>query len=544
MAGFHNLTIEWVIRIVIAVRLGAHISLALLAGIRRHKATGFLTIVLWLAYQVANWAAPFVLSNLSLGSTPREQQLVAFWLPCLVAHLGGPDNITAYSLEDNKTFLRQFVSTASEVKILGGEGTLFWASLVMVGVGVCKYLERFWALSKADFGNIRSSSKNRSETLKINGQRRGRRKLLENEQALLVAHELLDITKGAFADYSVKEDQLKNDANLKEIFSVYWGNNGWNNMCKVVEMELSLMYDILYTKAAVIHTWFGYSIRVISPMVTAMVIVLFWLYSKEGQRTADVFITYILLVVTLLLDVRWLLGAAASTWTYAFFNASPERWLHHEVCCTVWWHRLRRFVVSLDPWQLPLREHGGGYRLCSLSSWMAKKLSLEDDWMEYKYSSRLQLGSAKNVKELLFKQIQEALNMVAALGGKERKKPEEMRPVPPPRLPDAAPAHQRRRDLDEELGFLPEFQELILIWHVATDVFLLCSHEQGTTRHHQERYVKAIKAVSDYMAFLAAERPEMLPGLKLRSLHQATRQALDILWKSERRLTSTTGDEK
>lgn len=367
MAGFLNLTIEWVIRIVIAVRLGAHISLALLAGIRRHKATGFLTIVLWLAYQVANWAAPFVLSNLSLGSTPREQQLVAFWLPCLVAHLGGPDNITAYSLEDNKTFLRQFVSTASqllaisfavyrEVKILGREGTLFWASLVMVGVGVCKYLERFWALSKADFGNIRSSSKNRSDTLKINGQRRGRRKLLENEQALLVAHELLDITKGAFADYSVKEDQLKNDANLKEIFSVYWGNNGWNNMCKVVEMELSLMYDILYTKAAVIHTWFGYSIRVISPMVTAMVIVLFWLYSKEGQRTADVFITYILLVVTLLLDVRWLLGAAASTWTYAFFNASPERWLHHEVCCTVWWHRLRRFVVSLDPWQLPLRD--------------------------------------------------------------------------------------------------------------------------------------------------------------------------------------------
>ncbi|XP_072146363.1 uncharacterized protein [Setaria viridis] len=345
MAGFHNLTIEWVIRIMIAVR--------------------------W-----PNWAAPFVLSNLSLGSTPREQQLVAFWLPCLVAHLGGPDNITAYSLEDNKTFLRQFVSTASqllaisfavyrEVKILGGEGTLFWASLVMVGVGVCKYLERFWALSKADFGNIRSSSKNRSETLKINAQRRGRRKLLENEQALLVAHELLDITKGAFADYSVKEDQLKNDANLKEIFSVYWGNNGWNNMCKVVEMELSLIYDILYTKAAVIHTWFVYSIRVISPMVTAMVIVLFWLYSKEGQRTADVFITYILLVVTLLLDVRWLLGAAASTWTYAFFNASPERWLHHEVCCTVWWHRLRRFVVSLDAWQLPLREHGGGYRLWS-----------------------------------------------------------------------------------------------------------------------------------------------------------------------------------
>jgi hypothetical protein len=84
-------------------------------------------------------------------------------------------------------------------------------------------------------------------------------------------------------------------------------------MCKVAEMELSLMYDILYTKAAVIHTMPGYVIRIISPMVNATVIVLFLLYSKEGQRKADVIVTYIMLSVTFLLDVRWLLAAAAST---------------------------------------------------------------------------------------------------------------------------------------------------------------------------------------------------------------------------------------
>ena len=120
-------------------------------------------------------------------------------------------------------------------------------------------------------------------------------------------------------------------------------------MCKVVEMELSLMYDILYTKSAVIHNWRGYVIRIVSLAVTASVMLLFSLYNKDGQRIADVCITYTLLAVALLLDLRWLLGAAASTWTYAFFNASHSRWLHHEVCCTEWWRPLRPFVVSLDP---------------------------------------------------------------------------------------------------------------------------------------------------------------------------------------------------
>lgn len=35
-------------------------------------------------------------------------------------------------------------------------------------------------------------------------------------------------------------------------------------MWRLVEMELSLLYDILYTKAAVIHTRRGYAIRVFS----------------------------------------------------------------------------------------------------------------------------------------------------------------------------------------------------------------------------------------------------------------------------------------
>jgi len=195
-------------------------------------------------------------------------------------HLGGPDNITAYSLEDNKLSLRQAVNTVLQVLgtslviykrlYVGGNGALLLASVVMITVGVAKYFERAWAFRKGDLGNIRNSNKKKQISLRIQRPWHGRSKL-NNEQALLLAHDLLHICKGAFADYSVDEDPLKRRTNAKTPFSY-----GLENMCKVVEMELSLMYDVLYTKATVIHTWVGYSIRVASLTASATVTLLFF----------------------------------------------------------------------------------------------------------------------------------------------------------------------------------------------------------------------------------------------------------------------------
>ncbi|CAN6372264.1 unnamed protein product [Urochloa humidicola] len=102
MAGrFLTVITEWTIRAMVLVSLGAHLVLTIFASIRRHQGTGVCTVILWLAYQVAEWATPFVLSNLSLGSKSHEQQLVALSLPFLLMHLGGHNNITGYSFNDN-----------------------------------------------------------------------------------------------------------------------------------------------------------------------------------------------------------------------------------------------------------------------------------------------------------------------------------------------------------------------------------------------------------------------------------------------------------
>jgi hypothetical protein len=40
-------------------------------------------------------------------------------------------------------------------------------------------------------------------------------------------------------------------------------------------MEISLMYDTLYTKAVVMHTWYGFCIHLLSLLGTATTLLLF-----------------------------------------------------------------------------------------------------------------------------------------------------------------------------------------------------------------------------------------------------------------------------
>ena len=43
-------------------------------------------------------------------SRSESIQLTAFWAPFLLSHLGGPDTITAYAMEDNELWLRHLLA--------------------------------------------------------------------------------------------------------------------------------------------------------------------------------------------------------------------------------------------------------------------------------------------------------------------------------------------------------------------------------------------------------------------------------------------------
>lgn len=173
MEGWLNQT--GMIRTAVLLSFAAHLGLILLAGIRRRKASGGRTLLLWLAYQLANWASAYALGSLSMGSTSQEKpQLVAFWAPFLLQHLGGPDNISAYSLEDNVLSGRQALNVLVQVGgaiyvvykhiyLRGGDRALLPSSITILAVGVVKYVERVLALWQGNLGNIRSSSKKKKK---------------------------------------------------------------------------------------------------------------------------------------------------------------------------------------------------------------------------------------------------------------------------------------------------------------------------------------------------------------------------------------------
>jgi hypothetical protein len=78
----------------------------------------------------------------------------------------------------------------------------------------------------------------------------------------------------------------------------------WDEMYRVAEMQLSLMHDVFYSKAELIHTWHGFCIRVFSLPAIVAALQLFRRFSeKDGYRRADVAATYILLGGALVLAI-------------------------------------------------------------------------------------------------------------------------------------------------------------------------------------------------------------------------------------------------
>jgi hypothetical protein len=95
---------------------------------------------------------------------------------------------------------------------------------------------------------------------------------------------------------------------------------------EVVEMELGFMYDTLYTKASIAHTWKGWVLRSIcsSCLVSVSALVIFFLLDKPRHQVkhVDVGITYALLLVS----NRAMVFLEQSTKRLAWLSRAVTRW--------------------------------------------------------------------------------------------------------------------------------------------------------------------------------------------------------------------------
>ncbi|XBI13821.1 hypothetical protein VPH35_140502 [Triticum aestivum] len=178
MPSWMELWNEWEIQTVVVASFSLQVILFFFAGIRRYNVSFALKVLLWLVYLLADVVATFALGHMSSSlssKSPGEHQLVAFWAPFLLLHLGGQDTITAYALEDNELWLRHllnmFVQVACTAYVLykyinAGGATFVHAAMLVLAAGVFKYGERIWALKLASKGGSREKRRRRPKSFR------------------------------------------------------------------------------------------------------------------------------------------------------------------------------------------------------------------------------------------------------------------------------------------------------------------------------------------------------------------------------------------
>ena len=167
---------DWELRVLVLLSLTLQTILIILGNRRKYTRKIWIRIVLWCAYLSADWVATVasgVISN-NLGdvmesigkdgSFSESIQLTAFWAPFLLLHLGGPDTITAYSLEDNELWLRHLLGLGVQIGVSLYIFVLAWTashlsilSILIFCAGMIKYGERTWVLRSASNEQLRES---------------------------------------------------------------------------------------------------------------------------------------------------------------------------------------------------------------------------------------------------------------------------------------------------------------------------------------------------------------------------------------------------
>ncbi|KAL9287370.1 hypothetical protein AtEden1_Chr4g0295571 [Arabidopsis thaliana] len=285
--------------------------------------------------------------DLKPDDPPQNKKLVALWAPFLLLHLGGPDTITAFSLEDNALWNRHFLglvfqALAGVYVVVQSLPNVLWVIILLLFIaGTSKYLERTIALYLASSDKYRNSMLQASNSgfdytdqtrdldmdskvaSKMNmKEHRGQPKPLK----LMQPHKELthlEILQYAFLFFkNFKSLMVNNIFSLelrdesKAFFSALQLQD--EALC-IIEAELDFIYEGLYTKGSVLHSWVGLVSRFISlgSLLSAFTIYHYRHNKIQQFHKADIMITYTLFLVGIALDIISIHMFMVSDWTTA-----------------------------------------------------------------------------------------------------------------------------------------------------------------------------------------------------------------------------------
>ncbi|OAY69887.1 hypothetical protein ACMD2_18961 [Ananas comosus] len=561
---------NWEIRAAVQGSLALQVLLIFVTPLRRTSPSRRTRFFVWSGYLLADWVADLALGILlnalgnigpsstatvtishaspkpdvggsSGGSSSSSPVIFAFWAPFLLLHLGGPDTITAFSVEDNELWPRHLIGllfelfAASTVFLCSLRGNPFiLATVFMLVVGVVKYAERTYSLYRGSADGLRKSmlgdpdpGPNYAKMMEeydakikaglpaeidvkeapVSAEPKIGQKLNKDNPIESNAFQLYQTFQYLFADLILSFNER--EVSRKFFFQLDTAKEAF----QVIEVELGFVYDIVYTKATVVHRRLGYALRPIGSACIVAAFLAFFFADKRGFTRVDVAITYALLAGAAVLDFAALVMLLCSDWARVFF---ADKRLLIKCCACIknsrFWRR-RRWSEKVSQMSLIgycLDEPAGAgvpkWVASGPVSRLADKVGVKEVLEETLYVRRE--GVTAEAKEFIFNKLKDAAR--EADGYEEIKEVCERRGAgalkklllsDDPEVRENGPELMKCVEVD--------FDQSLLLWHIATE---LCHyHDNSTTRAEETEKQRRISVtLSEYLVYLLVKQPAML----------------------------------
>ncbi|XP_021279036.1 uncharacterized protein LOC110412747 [Herrania umbratica] len=523
---------QWELRSLVLLSLSLQIILSFFGNRRKYIARNWISFILWLAYLSADYVATVSLGILAsnqgdLDDDSLDNAIMSFWAPFLLLHLGGPDTITAYSLEDNELWLRHLLGLVTQVGVAFyvfirslKPMKLNFVAIPMFIAGTVKYGERTWVLRSASSQHFRESllqrpdpgpnyakfmedyklkeregfelscTANQAFTVvpRTNSFQGG--SLIPDGAILIAAYDFFNTCKRLFADLILSFHDIEKSHS-------YFQRCHWDEAFKVIEVELGFVYDLFYTKASIVYSNWGVFLRSVSLSSTIITLATFTAIDRQGFKTVDVSITFLLLIGAIFLEIYAILVLLSSEWTMLRLS-KREKFPVSQTSKAI---STFKFITSKNRWSNYMEQYSligscfrgepGDLHGVQRRGWIHKHV----------HGNITSESVSPCLKEFVFEELVEKSKVASNFSIS--------------RQLCACRGEQvlGEKNCLDRLGWSVEveFDHSILLWHIATSL-CYCYDQKRNPSSVLDSRCKVSKLISEYLLYILVKRPSMMPN--------------------------------
>ncbi|XP_031106886.1 uncharacterized protein LOC116011460 isoform X2 [Ipomoea triloba] len=525
---------QWNIQTIVLASLAFQIVLIFAAPTRTRAKGSFRVVTLWSVYLLADYIATYAIGLINNGSqiqgtndeateacgSFKHMELAPLWAPFLLLHLGGPDTITAFAIEDNELWLRHllslFVQLFSVLLVFYRYRIHKSRFLIPTGLtfiaGVIKYAERTRSLNLASLANLKKSMREEPDagpdyaqlmeemsskqaanlpvTIDINREKGAKAddmddvvdmtqkyQALEELEVIKHGYKFFRVFKGLIVDHMFSF--LERDESRR-----FYRSLEFKDAFRVMEMELNFIYDAMFTKLSAVRSIFGYIFRFICTALLVSATVTFSLSLKNSPHhihPGDIIVTYFLLGGGVALDLIAIMELIFSKWTIAALLVDSEKSVTASTSARNWRKTVAKGIkrvkgiIPTKRWSEEMHQY----------SFINHCLHKWPDWVTYLID---QVGLTEMVCSCLYgktRDVDERLKMIIfeeiKKKGKQATKTSVAKEISSSKGEWTLLDYNCGPEIHFSVSQDVDYDECVLLWHIATEIFYF-SNSKAKTR--------------------------------------------------------------